>query len=101
MRSVKHLTPRYIVNRIKELIFQQQDPNAPWLTKEAVNFLSAYLKETDCGFEWGSGRSTLWFARRVKKIISVESDKAWYDKVSSQAGSANKIEYYVLKRGLL
>jgi hypothetical protein len=30
-------------------------------------------------FEWGSGISTIWFARRVQELISIEHDKEWFD----------------------
>ena len=36
------------------------------------------------GFEWGSGRSTIWFAQRVKAIHSAEHDKHWFKKVSNE-----------------
>ena len=30
--------------------------------------------------EFGSGRSTVWFARRVGRLTSVEDDRGWYDR---------------------
>ena len=32
-------------------------------------------------FEFGSGASTPWFAERVQRIYSIESDRAWFDAV--------------------
>ncbi|GAG85537.1 unnamed protein product [marine sediment metagenome] len=32
-------------------------------------------------FEWGSGLSSVWFAKRVKQVYIIEHDKLWYDKV--------------------
>ncbi len=34
-------------------------------------------------FEFGSGNSTLFFAERVKNVISVEHNKEWYQIVNS------------------
>jgi len=34
--------------------------------------------------EFGSGRSTIWFAARVGKLCSVESDDGWYKKISAR-----------------
>jgi putative heme iron utilization protein len=47
-------------------------PNWPWLTKEAILLLERLLRPDDIGLEFGSGRSTIWFAERVEKLISIE-----------------------------
>jgi predicted O-methyltransferase YrrM len=64
--------------------YQRRHPTAPWLTKAAIELLEDWLRPTDCGLEWGAGRSTLWFARRVQRLISIESDLTWYQKVDRQ-----------------
>jgi len=56
-------------------------PNEPWITRNAVNFLEKYLTKDMIAVEFGSGSSTRWIANRVKFLISVEHDKAWYDEV--------------------
>ena len=33
------------------------------------------------GLEWGSGRSTCWFAGRINHLVSVEYDQEWYVQV--------------------
>jgi protein-L-isoaspartate O-methyltransferase len=38
-------------------------------------------------FEFGSGCSTLFWAKRVKKIISVEDNKKWHEKIRDLAKS--------------
>lgn len=35
-------------------------------------------------FEWGAGGSTLWFAQRARRVISIEHDLEWYLKVVRQ-----------------
>jgi predicted O-methyltransferase YrrM len=50
----------------------------PWMTFKAIDYLSKYLKPEMEIFEWGSGGSTLFFAKRVKKVISIEHDKKWF-----------------------
>jgi predicted O-methyltransferase YrrM len=34
--------------------------------------------------EWGSGRSTLWWARHVQHLVSVEQDEGWHAIISSR-----------------
>jgi predicted O-methyltransferase YrrM len=78
MRSIKHWTPRYVCDRIREMVDHRQNPGHPWLTRESTKLLPGLLRETDVALEFGSGRSTRWFARRVKKITSVDHDEKWY-----------------------
>lgn len=53
----------------------------PWITYKAVQWLDNYLDKNMIMFEYGSGDSTLYFSERVKKIVSVEHNKIWYDKI--------------------
>lgn len=82
-RSFSHLTPRYVFNRISEKIFRRRHPGLPWFSPQAVSFLENYLLPMDDGLEFGSGRSTLWFARRIHSLTSVEHNAVWADRVRS------------------
>jgi hypothetical protein len=84
MRKISHWTPRYIYNRIALAIYEKQHPDSPWLTHCAVSILSTYLKNSDMGLEWGSGRSTIWFAARIKHLVSVEDNPEWYQRIKKQ-----------------
>lgn len=46
--------------------------------------LERWLRPDHVGMEWGSGRSTLWFAERVGHLVSVEHDAGWHKAVSSE-----------------
>lgn len=50
----------------------------PWISAKARDWLDSFLKPNMIVFEYGSGGSTLFFARRVKKVISVEYQLLWY-----------------------
>lgn len=63
------------------MIYQQAHPDHPWLTRTANKILSDLLQEDDVAVEFGSGRSTCWFAQRIGKITSVEHNRLWYEKV--------------------
>ena len=92
MRTFKHWTPIYIKNRVSVMRHVRRNPDEPWLTPHAVGLLKTLLRPTDVGFEFGSGRSTLWFANRLAKLHSVEQDAGWYaivrDKIAA-AGASN------------
>jgi predicted O-methyltransferase YrrM len=83
-RRVRHRTPRYVCARIRQLLYERGHPDAPWLTPEAVRLLGRMLLPSDVGLEFGSGRSTVWLARRVRHLTSVEHDQRWYADVSAQ-----------------
>ena len=79
--SYGHWTPRYIYDRLAVMWFQFKNPDAPWLTKTAVEFLHSWLSTDHIGLEWGSGRSTIWLARRIKHLTSVEHSEDWFDRL--------------------
>ncbi len=52
----------------------------PWISYSALDFLNKKMQSATFDiFEYGSGNSTIWFAKRAKKIISVEHDSAFYN----------------------
>lgn len=68
--------------RRRQARFERENPDAPWLVPAAIAYLEQELRPEFVGFEWGSGRSTLWFARRVRHITSVEGRRGWFDEVT-------------------
>ncbi len=77
------------------MINEKLHPDWPWLTKDAVLLLDQLLNKDDVGLEFGSGRSTMWFARRVKELISIEHDEKWFNWVSKklQENNLNNVRY--------
>jgi hypothetical protein len=49
----------------------------PWLAWGAVDFLDRFLTRSHSVFEYGTGGSTLFFAKRAKRVMSVEDDPRW------------------------
>jgi predicted O-methyltransferase YrrM len=77
-----HRTPQYVYHRARQLLFERAHPDAPWLTPAAIELLGQLLRPDDRGAEFGSGRSTLWFAGRVAALTSVEHDPLWHEAVT-------------------
>jgi hypothetical protein len=89
--------PSYLFKRLRMSAFQRKLPDAPWLTESAVYLLNSWLKPTDEGFEWGSGRSTIWLVERSAHIVSIEHHQGWYENVKSQLekkGLHKKVDYF-------
>lgn len=94
MRSIRHLTPQYVKNRLALMYYERQHPNHPWLTRAMIDILGTWLRPGDVGLEFGSGRSTRWFARHVGHLTSVEHNTEWYRIVSGQLNSlAGNVDY--------
>lgn len=87
MRLFSHWSPRYIRDRVMEMLYQKAFPDHPWMTKDANKILDSLLRPDDVGLEFGSGRSTLWFARRVRHLISIERNPVWYGKINEKLQS--------------
>src|SRR5437763_7490952 len=82
MRSFVHWTPAYIIDRLATLHFQsKRAEKVPLFAIGAIQFLESYLTKADRVFEYGCGFSTVWLAKRVGAIISVDDDPIWYDRI--------------------
>ncbi|MBL0869953.1 MAG: class I SAM-dependent methyltransferase [Phycisphaerales bacterium] len=79
-----HWTVRYMLAKWRLGRYQRSHPEEPWLTPTMVCFLDGWLRPTDVMVEFGSGRSTAWFARRVGRLISVEHHQGWHSQVNEK-----------------
>jgi hypothetical protein len=52
------------------------------MTYPAIDYLSRVLRKEHHVFEWGSGGSSVFFAKRAKSVISIEHDPLWFTDVS-------------------
>jgi len=57
----------------------------PWFTYPAIEALNNWDLSDKRVFEYGSGFSTLFWASRAKEVVSVEHDRAWYEKIAGLA----------------
>lgn len=92
--------PVFVLSVIKQSMFERKNPDCPWLTVEMVNILENLLRKEDVGFEFGSGNSTTWLAKKTKKLTSVEHDKQWYKKVKEKAeksGLKKKVDLHLVE----
>lgn len=89
MRTFRHWSLRYVTDRLGAMWHVYRHPGRPWITRAAHDILASFLRKTDVGLEFGSGRSTVWFARRVAHLTSVEHDPAWHQRVNALLASAH------------
>ena len=78
------LRPRMGLARLRYLLWEIANPDKPWMCPGTIRFCQSHLKPTMRAMEFGSGRSTLWFAARVGHLVSVEHNPDWHEKIASQ-----------------
>ncbi len=67
---------------IRDGELRDQEKNyVPWFTYPAIEALKNWDLSDKRVFEYGSGYSTLFWAARAKEVLSVEHDRAWYEKI--------------------
>lgn len=64
--------------------FDSEGMPIPWITYPAIEFISQFDFSSKLVFEYGSGNSTLFWAKRVKHLTSVESDPLWYEHMADK-----------------
>lgn len=52
----------------------------PWMTYPAISYLNQLDFSEKQVFEYGCGASTHYWARRAKKVFSVEHDQPWFER---------------------
>lgn len=65
--------------------FQAGADPTPWMTYPALDYLSQFDFSRAAVLEFGSGGSSLWWARRALEVTSVESDVEWVEWLQSRA----------------
>jgi predicted O-methyltransferase YrrM len=79
----KHHSLGYLCNKALNKAWSFIHPDAPWLPRQTVRFLKGWLNQDHCVLEPGTGRSTIWLAKRVSRVFSIEHNKEWFDTISS------------------
>lgn len=79
--------PQFIPRYISHNVVKGKSPldlEIPWLSYAVIDFLGSYLTPQMSVFEWGSGGSTVFMAKRTKSVRSIENDPQWFDMVKAR-----------------
>lgn len=62
------------------------DKDLPWWVDDATNYVDEYLRKNSGVrvFEYGSGASSIWFARRGANVTSQEANKDFYEMMKAE-----------------
>ncbi len=84
------------VARLRYRMWERANPDKPWLCPGTIAFCQAHLTKSMLCVEFGSGRSTRWFATLVGRIISIEHNTQWHAIVKDQLKDTANIDYRLI-----
>lgn len=67
--------------------------DVPWWTYDAIERVEAFLasRENPRVFEYGSGASTVWLAKRAHHVTSVDHDAAWVSRLQPRLAKLDNV----------
>ena len=68
----------------------------PWTSPASILIFRNILDSSMKGFEYGSGRSTRFFARHLGSLVSIEHDAGWYEKVKHDLEQPQNVTYKLI-----
>lgn len=80
-------------SRINHRPIDKSGSAIPWYTYPAIEFLEQFDLSSKKIFEWGSGNSSTYFARKASQITSIEHDKEWYNSMQNLLLPNQKLLY--------
>lgn len=84
LRHKEYLVDTGWINSFKKNAPVDKNNNPiPWLTYPFIDFITPRLNKQMVIFEFGSGNSTLFYAKRVHHVYSAEHNLDWYNKLKS------------------
>jgi hypothetical protein len=81
------LHPQYIPRCLAHNVINGKTPldlEIPWFSYAAIDFLRTFLQPRMTVCEYGSGGSTVFFARRVQSVFSIEDNAKWHELVAAR-----------------
>ena len=92
---LKYRFLRPLLKLYNQLLVLQYGKYKPWLSPASIRILTEFLNKSMTALEYGSGRSTIYFAKRVKKLICIEHHPEWFELVSRELikNEINNVEY--------
>jgi hypothetical protein len=98
-------TYRYLVYRLLRPLLKiayrwhlRDLESAPWLSPPAIRVLDALLAKDHVGFEFGSGRSTFFLAKRIRQLTSLEHDSSWFEKVNAEVRAMPHVRLFLIQQ---
>lgn len=84
---------------ITDFFFDENKSINPWWSYSMIEFIKPLLQKNMRVFEWGSGNSTLFLAKLCQKVVTIEHEYDWYEKLRRIVPENVDMRYYELEYG--
>ncbi|MCS6904066.1 MAG: FkbM family methyltransferase [Bacteroidia bacterium] len=81
----------WFTSHAKQKSIDSEGNPLPWMPYSFIYFLEPRLRPHFSIFEYGSGNSTLWLAKRVKEVIAVEHNPTWLQEIKNKLPTNTRI----------
>lgn len=81
----------YVRSCLKSVPVDRRGNALPWYSYPAIEFILAQDFASKRILEWGAGQSTIFWARRAREVVAIESDPIWHKKILPQLPSNAKL----------
>lgn len=79
-----------IERSMNEKVCVDRDGNPiPWYTYPAIEYISQFDYSAKKVFEYGTGYSSMYWAKRALKVVSIEDKPEWFEKFSQEFKASN------------
>jgi hypothetical protein len=85
--------PRAALTGVLRLALGRRPP-IPWISYDAQRLLARFLTRESEVLEFGSGMSTLWYARKAGHVTSIEDSRDWYAGMERRLGGLGNVDYH-------
>lgn len=84
--------PKAVATGLARLLWQKR-PELPWISYDAQRTIARHLDRSSAVLEFGSGMSTIWYARRAGQVTSMEDDSGWFEIVRDTLAGERNVDY--------
>lgn len=86
-------------NSFEDFFIDGENKINPWWVKSVTDLVKRRLNKELTVFEWGSGNSTLFLAQNVGRVVSIEHDLMWYERMKKIIPQNVRLEFCELTYG--
>lgn len=70
----------------------------PWFTYPSIDYLKSLDLSKMVIFEYGSGYSTLFWAKKAKLVVSVENNRMWFSEISKMVAKRKNVKLLLMEK---
>ena len=89
----------WIKSKMSHMPIDRNGDPLPWFTYPSIAFLAGRVEPGMSVFEYGSGNSTLWWSKRVARVVACEHHDEWYNYLKDRLPANVEYVHQALETG--